>query len=214
MATVLEPTTLRYPRSSRRQPVLRRPTKTPGLLGLDHHRRPQAHRHPLRRHRVRVLPLRRRRGAADPAAAGPAERHVPVRRPLQPAVHDARHHDDLPRGHADLGGVLQLLRADHDRRPRRRLPAPQRVQLLDVPVRRHVHQLELLPRRRAQRRLVRLRAEHVDRVLARATTSTSGSSACRSSVSRRRSVRSTSSSPSSTCGRRAWSCSACRCSCG
>ncbi len=44
-------------------------------------------------------------------------------------------------------------------------PATQRVQLLDVPVRRHPHQLELPARRRAQRRLVRLRAEHVDHVL-------------------------------------------------
>ena len=169
MATVLEPTTESTRRSRRRRgDTGAAPAhKHQGLLGLDHHRRPQAHRHPLRRHRVHVLHVRRRRGAADPPAAGPAERHVPVGGPVQPALHHARHDDDLPRRHADLGGVLQLLRADHDRRARRRLPAPQRVQLLDVPVRRAPHQLELLPRRRAQRRLVRLRAEHVDHVLTR-----------------------------------------------
>ena len=37
------------------------------VLELAHHRRPQAHRHPLRRDRLRVLPPRRDRGAASSA---------------------------------------------------------------------------------------------------------------------------------------------------
>ena len=58
-----------------------------------------------------------------------------------------------------VGGVLQLPAAADDRRARRRVPAPERVQLLGVPVRRAVHLLELVPGRRAERWVVRLRAE-------------------------------------------------------
>ena len=49
------------------------------------------------------------------------------RRPVQPGLHDARHHDDLPRRHADRRGVHELPDAAADRRPRRRLPPPQRA---------------------------------------------------------------------------------------
>jgi hypothetical protein len=49
---------------------------------------------------------------------------------LQRAVHDARLDDDLPLRRADDGGSRQLLRAADDRRPRRRLPAPERDLLL------------------------------------------------------------------------------------
>ena len=68
-------------------------------------------------------------------------------------------HDDLPVRDADVGRVLQLPDPVDDRRARRRVPADQRVQLLAVPVRRAVPVLQLVPRRRAERRLVRLRAE-------------------------------------------------------
>ena len=56
-----------------------------------------------------------------------------------------------------------------------------------------LHQPELLLRRRAGRRLVRLRAAHDHRSTRRAIASTSGCSACRSSASRRSPARSTSS---------------------
>ena len=121
-------------------------------------RRPQADRHPVRHHGVRLLPDRRRRSADDPHPAGHAERHVRLAGRLQPALHDARHDDDLPLRHADERRVLQLHRAAPDRRARRGVPAPERVQLLDVPVRRDLHEHELLLRRHAGRRLVRLRA--------------------------------------------------------
>ena len=42
--------------------------------------------------------------------AGP-ERHGAHRVAVQHAVHDARHHDGVPRRHADGGRVRQLLRA-------------------------------------------------------------------------------------------------------
>ena len=67
---------------------------------------------------------------------------------VQPGVHDARHHDGLPRRHADGRGVRQLPHAVADRRPRRRLPAAQRVQLLGLPLRRPLPQLVVAPRRR------------------------------------------------------------------
>ena len=136
------------------------------------------------------------------AADGP-ERHARVGRDVQPAVHDARHDDGLPRRHAAVGRVLQLPDPAADRRARRRVPAPQRVQLLGVPVRRHVHHVPDLLRRRAGRRLVRLRAAHHASSTRRASTSTSGCSASRSSASRRWPRRSTSSRRSSTCARRA-----------
>ena len=47
-----------------------------------------------------------------------------------------------------------------DRRARRRLPPAEHVRVLGVPVRRPVHLLGLLPRRRARRRVVRLHAAH------------------------------------------------------
>ena len=73
-------------------------------------------------------------------------------RHLQPAVHDARHHHDLPGGHAAERGLLQHRRALTDRRPRRRLPAAERPQLLDLPDRRHLPEPELARRRGARTR--------------------------------------------------------------
>ena len=70
---------------------------------LDHDDRPQADRDPLHGHDLRVLPAGRRRGAADAPAARGAEQHAGHARDLQPAVHDARHDDDLPVRRADDG---------------------------------------------------------------------------------------------------------------
>ena len=113
----------------------------------------------LRRHGLRVLHHRGARGPADPRPARPARRHAAERRPVQPGLHDARRHDGLPVRDADVGGVLQLPDPADDRRARRGLPSSERLQLLGVPAGRALPVLELLPRRRAERRLVRLRAE-------------------------------------------------------
>src|SRR5437867_1410068 len=137
-----------------------------GLLGprdsiLDHDRRPQADRHPLRRDRVRVLPAGRPRGALDPAPARGTGRARRQRRDVQRALHDARHDDGVPRDHAAQRAVLQLHSPAADRRPRRRLPAPQRALVLDLPLRRPVPERELPRRDAARRRLVRLRQPEV-----------------------------------------------------
>ena len=110
-------------------------------------------------HLVRVVPGRRPDGHADPLRAGlpgPAGRQRPA---LQPAVHDARHdHAAAVRDAA----VLRLRQRDHaaaDRRARRRVPAPQHVQLLAVPVRRPHRRVRLPhPVGRRRLRLVRLHA--------------------------------------------------------
>src|SRR5690606_34203251 len=78
-------------------------------LELDHDGRSQADRHHVRRVGLSLLPDRRDRGAAAPDPAGLAREHLPLGRDVQPAVHDARHHHDLPRDHAAQCHVLQLL---------------------------------------------------------------------------------------------------------
>ena len=86
-------------------------------------------------------------------------------RGLQPALHAARHDDDLPLRRADDGGLRQLLRAADDRRARRRLPAAERALLLAVPLRRHrLLRLDLLDA--ARRRLDLHRPARVDHLLA------------------------------------------------
>ena len=87
------------------------------------------------------------RSADHALAAAGTERHVGVGRDVQPAVHDARHDDDLPRRHAAVGGVLQFPDSAADRRARRRVPAAQRVQLLGLSVRLAVHELVVARRR-------------------------------------------------------------------
>ena len=133
---------------------------------------------------------------------------------VQPAVHDAWHDDDLPRGHAAVGRVLQPAHPAADRRARRRVPAPQRVQLLGVPARRPVHHVPDLLRRRAGWRLVRLRAAQHEAVLAPDQHGFLGAGP----ADPRRVVAggsdSTSSRPSSTCVRRACRSCACRSSRG
>ena len=64
------------------------------------------------------------------------EQHRPLAAGLQPPVHHARHDDGVPRRHADPLRLRELPRAADDRRARPGLPAPQRLRLLDVPVRR------------------------------------------------------------------------------
>ena len=155
MATVLEPAPPAPapvgPEQLETTAFLRRPRSTEGFWGWVFDGRPQAARDPLRGHRLLLLPRRRRRGAAHPPAAGPAERHSPVGQPVQPGLHHARHDDDLPGDHAVVGRRSgQLHGPAPDRRPGRGVPAAERLQLLDVPLRRHLPVLELLLRRRAR----------------------------------------------------------------
>ena len=77
-----------------------------------------------------------RRGAPHAHAARCAGQRRPGRGPVQPALHDARREHGLPRRDAAERGVLQPDDAADDRRARRRLPAPERLQLLGVPERR------------------------------------------------------------------------------
>ena len=56
--------------------------------------------------------------------------------PLQPALHHARHDDDVPVRRAGDGGACGLSRAADGRHAQHRLPAAQRLQLLGLPVRR------------------------------------------------------------------------------
>src|SRR5438874_1508648 len=103
----------------------------------------------------------------SPGTIGPNLTHVATRTTIAGGLfHDARHHDGVPRTDAALGELLQLHRAAPDRGARRRVPAPQRVQLLGVPAGGPVLERELVrgaavsrgrPERRARRRLVRLR---------------------------------------------------------
>ena len=130
------------------------------------HRRPQEARPHVRRRRDVLLPRRRHRGVADPHPAGCARQHRAQRQPLQPDVHDARHDDDLPVRDADGGRLRQLPRAAADRCARRRLPPAQRLRLLVLPVRRHLPQHLVVPRRCGRRRLVHVPAERQRPVLA------------------------------------------------
>ena len=82
------------------------------------------------------------------------------RRGVQPALHNARHHDDLSGDHADGRRLLQFRHTASDRRAGRSISAAERLQLLDVPVRGNYPQVQLVHGRRDQRRLVRLRAAH------------------------------------------------------
>ena len=73
-----------------------------------------------------LLPRRRHRGAVHPAAARAARTaRSSSAGALQRVLHDARHDDGVPHGHAARRRVRQLPRAADDRRARRRVPAPQ-----------------------------------------------------------------------------------------
>ena len=189
-----------------------RPERT-GLDVVDHHDRPQEDRDHVPLHGPRLLPAGRRRGAADADPARRAGQHVPDAREVQPDLHDARDDDDLPGRRPGVGGLRELPAAADDRRARRRLPAPERVVVLDVPVRRH-RALRVGLLHAARGRLVLLRAALVQGVLARPAARTRGSTWSTSPACRRSSARSTSSPRSTTCARPAWAGAACRCSCG
>ena len=103
---------------------------------LLHHRRPQAHRHALHLHGVRLLLHRRAARAGDARPARRAERRRAEPGDVQRVLHDARHDDDLPVQHAGARRVRQLPHPADDRQPRHGVPAAERVQLLDLPVRR------------------------------------------------------------------------------
>ena len=100
---------------------------------LVHHHRPQEDRHPLHGHRLRVLPAGRRAGPADAGRAGPARPRPGRRVGLQPAVHHARQHHDVPVRGADGLRLRQLPGAAAAGRPRHGLPPAQRPVLLAVP---------------------------------------------------------------------------------
>ena len=114
---------------------------------------------------------------------------------VQRGLHHARHHHGVPLRHADARGPGQLPDPADDRGARHGLPAPERPELLGLPVRRAAAVLELLPGRRHRHRLVQLRAPDRAAVLAATTGSTSGSSPSRCWACRRSWARSTSSSP-------------------
>ena len=146
----------------------------PDRLALD--RRPQDRRPPLPRHRLRlsccsaallavVMRLQLARPESRPHRAGP----------LQPALHHARHDDDVPvRRAGRCEAVARLPRAADGRHAQHRLPAPERLQLLDLPVRRHLPLVRLRAQHRPRRRLVRLRAARPARNSAPASAPTSG----------------------------------------
>ena len=96
--------------------------------------------------------------------AGGAGQHAADAGALQPDPHHARHDDDLPGRRAGVGGLRELPAAADDRRARRRLPAPERVVVLDVPVRRpRAVRVDVLLAARG--RLVLLRAAEPEAVL-------------------------------------------------
>ncbi len=131
---------------------------------------------------------------------GAPGKHADLTADLQPAVHDARHHDDLPVRRADDGGARQLLRAADDRRARHGLPAPERALLLAAARRRsRVLRLDLLEP--AGSGLDELRAAVGHRPTRPAADRTRGSSWSTSPASPRFSARSTSTRRSPTCAR-------------
>ncbi len=164
MATVLEPAPVApdasRPGAAGDHCVSPPPALDRGLLGMDLHGRSQEARHPLRSDGLLLLPGRRGRGVAHPTATGAAQRPGAVGQRVQPGVHHARHHDDLPRDHAAVGGTGQLHGPPPDRCPGRRLPPHECLQLLAVPLGRGLPVLQLPVRWRAERWLVRLRPQH------------------------------------------------------
>ena len=102
----------------RKRPHPRTPARDDGCVELVHDGRPQEDRdHVRRRPRSFFFARRRHRGAVHPPPARAARTARSSQRgPLQRVLHDARHHDGVPHGHADRGRVRQLPRAADDRR--------------------------------------------------------------------------------------------------
>ena len=107
-----------------------------GSARVADHDRSRTDRDPVHRHVVHLVPDRRRDGAGDPRRAGQARPADRERRGLQPAVHDARHDHAAAVRDAAVRRLRQCDHAGPDRRPGRRVPAAEHVQLLAVPVRR------------------------------------------------------------------------------
>ena len=108
--------------------VFARPRDQDRLAQLGHHRRPQEDRHHVRRLGAVLLRHRRHRGAADPRPAGRARTASSCSADLYNQVFTMHGIDDgLPGRHADRRGVHELPDAAADRRPRRRLPPPERA---------------------------------------------------------------------------------------
>ena len=172
-------------------------------LARAHRRQQHLHRRLLRRHRVALLRAGRRARAADAHAARRAREHAGRPEPLQPALHDARHGDDVPVRRAGGRGDGRAAAAEHARRARPAVPAPVRLRVLGLLRRRAAFLLQHLLRRSRRRRLVHVPAAHDARRTRRASTPTSGCSASASSRSRRSPARSRSSSASCARARRA-----------
>ena len=93
---------------------------------------------------LRVLPGRRRPGAAAArsSSARPENTFLDAA-DLQPALHDARHDDDVPLRHPVHRGARHLHAAADARHAGPALPPPDRAELLDLPLRRALPLLEL-----------------------------------------------------------------------
>ncbi|CAA9350922.1 MAG: Cytochrome c oxidase polypeptide I, partial [uncultured Gemmatimonadetes bacterium] len=144
-----------------------RARRADGTVELDHHGRPQADRHHVRRHGLLLLPGGRHRGAADPGAAGRAQQQLRQRRAVQPALHHARADDDLRGADAADGRVLQLHHPAADRGARRGVPAAERAVVLGLLLRRDLLQRQHPDEAGPELGVVRVRAHHHQAVLAR-----------------------------------------------
>jgi cytochrome c oxidase subunit 1 len=106
--------------------VFKRPVSSTGwkswIFTVDHKKLG----HHVRRRVAVLLPGGWRGSAAHPVAAGSPRQHRAQRRPVQPDVHDARHHHGVPVRDAHGRRVRQLLPAAADRCPRRCVPPHQR----------------------------------------------------------------------------------------
>ena len=110
----------------------RRGVTTSGVWGWLNGGRPQDDRQAVHRHGISDVHCRRHRGGLDAAAAGPPREYADRARPVQPAVHHARHDDDVPLRRADHDGHGPLLRSAHGGGAQHRLSAAQRVRVLEL----------------------------------------------------------------------------------
>ena len=112
----------------------KRPQRQPHLQD-DHDHRPQVDRHHVRRRLLHLLRDGRPDGTVHPRRTHRPRSAIPLQRAVQPAVHHARHGDAAVLRHPDRVRLRQPGAAYPDRRPRRRLPASQRVVFLVVHLR-------------------------------------------------------------------------------
>ena len=132
------------------------------------HRRQQHRRIGLLLHRRRaaLLHARRRARAGDARAAGGPEQRPDRPRDLQPALHDARHGDDVPVRRAGGARRSRSISCPGDaRRARPAVSAPVRLRVLGLRYRRAGVLLHAVLRRGARRRLVHVPAAHEPRAI-------------------------------------------------